>query len=207
MTVTTTRTDTLTLPLDTFRDALIGTLVSVGKDTTNPVLCTVRIEWDADTVTFIATDRYRMSVGRINQVNAGSHALQINRLDAAVLLKSLPKPVRGDESLYTVFITVQPGDRVTVAVEEIDTTVLSRTFSTVYGTYPDWNKFIALKAVPSEQHAWNPQYMADAAKIPHDKDTPIRWLFSGDYKPMLGRYTEHNNITWTYLLMPVRVTD
>jgi len=204
MTAVIDQTATMTLPASVVRDGLSGALVAAGKDSILPTLCAVLVEWDETTVQFAATDRYRLAVGTVSDYpQASSGRILIERNAVANLIKLLPKsPKYGPEP--SVALSVLPGSRAVLSVSTGESSI-SQEFTTLDGEFPKYRTLIPTEPAPVEKAAWNPNYMADAAKIPHPANTPITWEFMGTNRPMLGTYPAHNSIEWLYLLMPSKV--
>jgi DNA polymerase III sliding clamp (beta) subunit (PCNA family) len=187
----------------TLRDLLVGGLVAAGKDSSLPTLTAVRLEWDTTELRVASTDRYRLVVGIVGPEFmsdvTGDGVAMIPRKDAAELVKMLPKKTNAERVSITVL-----GDSVMVGNGS-----WSRTVRMIDGDFPRYRSLI-----PGEdKHAatvsicFNPVFMADAAKIPYDRNVPIRWMFTGDNRPALGKYAQTDTgIDWMYLLMPVRLT-
>jgi DNA polymerase-3 subunit beta len=188
----------------TLRDLLAGGLVAAGKDNSLPVLTAVRLEWDATELRVVSTDRYRLVVGVVDAESfvsdlTGDGVAMIPRKDAAELVKMLPKKLNGEQVTVTVL-----GDSVMIGNGS-----WSRTLRMIDGAFPKYrslmpgeDKYAALESI-----CFNPVFMADAAKIPFDRNVPIRWKFTGPNRPAVGTYARTmTGIDWQYLLMPVRLT-
>ena len=188
----------------TLRDLLAGGLVAAGKDNSLPVLTAVRLEWDATELRVVSTDRYRLVVGVVSESGfwsdiTGDGVAMIPRKDAAELVKMLPKKTNTERVSVTVL-----GDSVMIG-----NGTWSRTLRMLDGDFPRYRSLI-----PGEdKHTavsgirFNPVFMADAAKIPYDRNVPISWTFTGENRPALGTYARTmTGVDWMYLLMPVRLT-
>jgi DNA polymerase-3 subunit beta len=195
------------------RELLTGALVATGRDDMLPTLTGVRLEWDALGLRAVATDRYRLVVGvfhagtKVSGVESyrdvtGDGEALVYRKDVAELIKVLPKKFGAELARVTLVgdsIVFGNGDGVGA---------WSRTVRVLDGEFPRYRSLI-----PGEDSfrdvgsiCWNPTFMADAAKIPHDRNTPITWTFTGPNRPVLGTYpTSENGVDWQYLLMPVRL--
>jgi DNA polymerase-3 subunit beta len=187
----------------TLRDLLVGGLVATGKDNTLPTLTAVRLEWDSTELRVVATDRYRLVLGIVDASFmsdiTGDGAAMIPRKDAAELVKVLPKRTNAERVSITVM-----GDSVMVG-----NGAWSRTLRMVDGEFPKYRTLIPTedKYVATDSICFNPVFMADAAKIPYDRNVPIRWAFTGNNRPAVGKYAQTGTgIDWTYMLMPVRLT-
>jgi DNA polymerase-3 subunit beta len=188
----------------TLRDLLAGGLVAVGRDDTLPTLMAVRLEWDSTELRVVSTDRYRIALGVVSEFGfwsdvTGDGFAMIPRKDAAELVKVLPKKANTERVSVTVL-----GDSVMIGNGTWSRTLrmLDGEFPKYRSLIPDEDKFTAVDSI-----CFNPVFMADAAKIPYDRNVPIRWTFTGPTRPALGKYARTmTGIDWVYLLMPVRLT-
>jgi DNA polymerase-3 subunit beta len=187
----------------TLRDLLVGGLVAADKDSSLPVLTAVRLEWDTTELRVVSTDRYRLVVGIVGTEFmshvTGDGVAMIPRKDAAELVKVLPKRTNAERVSITVL-----GDSVVVG-----NGTWSRTVRMIDGEFPKYRSLIPGedKHAATASICFNPAFMADAAKIPHYRNVPIRWTFTGENRPALGKYAQtETGIDWLYLLMPVRLT-
>lgn len=182
--------------------------VAAGKDDTLPVLTGVRLEWGPGFLRAVATDRYRLAIIEHHAEETGS-AIEGSALVPAkefvAYVKSLPKPARFG---LPAVVMIKPGeDEVTFTCTSSDGEV-SRTIRTLYGEFPRYEKLVPteFEALPAEGIAMNPQYVADVAKMPVAKNTPVRVQFTAPNKPMVWTAGgKDEGLTWKYLLMPVRV--
>jgi DNA polymerase III sliding clamp (beta) subunit (PCNA family) len=132
-------------------------------------------------------------------------AFLLYRKHALEIAKALPKPARrapdGD-----VTVSVVDG----FAVFRIDTVEGSTTRECrlLDGQFPNYRSLIpsdeTLSGSGPDGFSCNPAYMADVAKLPHERNTPVSWRFQSEHRPAVATYPEHNGVSWTYLLMPVR---
>lgn len=199
-----------TIPAASLRDMLAGALVAAGKDKALMPITGVRIEWEESpvpVVTVASTDRFRLAVGewslsdrdQASFVDGDGSTLMPADM-AAALVKALPKA------------SGRPGwERATLTVSDGVITVTwpggSSTGVVVEGAFPKWRTLI-----PSEDQsegtvniAFDPKYLSDVSKIPHGKNDPVKWTFRGATRPAVARFDVHNEVNWTYLLMPRRV--
>lgn len=191
---------TFTLPASVLRDALM-VHVAAGRDDTLPTLTGVHVSWtDGEPIVFAATDRYRLAVATVGEAGTGDGTFLLPRRDAIELIKLLPKPKRGALN-PEVTVTVTK-DHVTVFMVN-DGSTFSREYRTLDGEYPKYRSLMSEDVEATERIAWNPHYMADVAKLPTEKYAPIVWRFRGPTRPMVGEW-KFGNISWEYLLMPVR---
>lgn len=212
METTDTRTvvPTFTLKASVLRDALM-VHVAAGRDDTLPTLTGVHVSWtDGEPIVFAATDRYRLAIATVGEAGEGDGAFLLPRRDAIELIKVLPKPKRGasdpDVTMTITCGTVQvPGpreDHVTVFMVH-DGSTFSKEYRTLDGQFPKYRSLVSEEVEATERIAWNPHYMADVAKLPVDKYQPVVWRFRGETRPMVGEW-KFGDISWEYLLMPVR---
>jgi len=196
-----------TMAAATLRDVLTGGVVATGKDDMFPTLTGVRFSWaDGGAVEIAATDRYRLVVGVTTTTGQNDGEFLLYRKHALEIAKALPKPSRG-----------MPDADVTVSVVNdyvvfrIDTPegVITRECRTLDGEFPRYRSLIpsddALTGDVPDGFSCNPAYMADVAKLPHKINTPVTWRFQTGHRPAVATYSEHNGISWTYLLMSVRI--
>jgi DNA polymerase-3 subunit beta len=195
-----------TIAAHTLRDMLVAGLLAASKDDTLPTIATVRLEWDEHELQLVATDRYRLLVATAhtdysnNYVNAGAGDVLIHQKDAADLVKALPKasPRRVNGELVRVSVVA---DRVMV-----EGNGWSRSLTIVSGDFPKYRTLIPSEFTPTETIAVNPRFLADIAKIPVDKGTPVRLRFVSETRPMLAVLDGANGVSkYLYLLMPVRI--
>lgn len=198
-----------TMPGAVARDALVGAVVAAGRDKGLPALCGVLIEWaDGDRVRMVATDRYRLCVADTKFRGVGDARVLVARADVDALVKALPKvPARGKD---TSMVTFTVADRVLVVrfVEGdwVGAPSWSREVRLVDADFPQYRSLVPTEFGGVDGIAWNAAYMADVDKIPHGKNMPVSWRFTGAGKPMVGTFPTHNCIDFLYMLMPVRLT-
>jgi DNA polymerase-3 subunit beta len=198
---------TFTMPASTLRDLLTGGVVATGKDDMLPTLTGVQFSWvDGGAVEIAATDRYRLVVGATTTTGQNDGAFLLYRKHALELAKLLPKPARRMPDA-DVHVSVVEG----FVVFRIDTLEgsITREYRTLDGQFPKYHSLIpstdALTGNVPDGFSCRPEYMADVAKLPHEINTPVTWRFQNATRPAVATYPEHNGITWTYLLMPVRI--
>lgn len=192
------------VPASVLRDLLAGALVAVGRDDTLPTLTGVRLEWQDGTLAAVSTDRYRLAVGEYaaegdEVVISGTGSMLIPGDMAKALVKALPKAPRHGREWERATLTV--------ADNVLTVTYPGGTMTSVQlaGEFPKWRSLMPTESVDTGSTAWNPTYMADVAKIPHERNMPVQWQFHGTMRPALASYAPCNGISWRYLLMPVRV--
>jgi DNA polymerase III sliding clamp (beta) subunit (PCNA family) len=187
---------------------LTGGVVATGKDDALPTLTGVRFSWaDGGTVEIAATDRYRLVVGTTTTTGQNDGAFLLYRKHALELAKLLPTPGRG--RVPDADITVSVVDR--YVVFRIDTLEgsITREYRTLDGEFPRYRSLMpsddVLTGDVADGFSCNPAYLADVAKLPHERNTPVSWRFQNSLRPAVATYPEHNGVSWTYLLMPVRI--
>jgi DNA polymerase-3 subunit beta len=196
------------------RELLTGALVGTGRDDTLPTLTGVLLEWESTELRAVSTDRYRLVVGAVYS-DTTIHGLQsyrdvtstgsalVYRKDVAELVKVLPKKYGMELARVTLVgdsIVFSNGDGVGA---------WSRTVPVLMGDFPRYRSLLPGPEKTGEVAGirFNPTFMADAAKIPHDRNAPITWRFTGDNRPAVATYDRtQNGVDWQYLLMPVRLT-
>ena len=190
------------------RDVLTGCLVAAGKDDTLPTLTGIRFSWvDGCYVEAASTDRYRLALAETSTTGQNDGAFLLSRHHAAELLKVLPKPSRLDRDGVPVTVTVV--DRyVTFRIDTVEGS-MTREYRLLDGEFPKYRSLSPgdddLSGSMPEGFACNPAYLADVAKLPHDKGTPVRWRFQPKHAPAVASWSlPHNGVDWKYLLMPMR---
>lgn len=208
-------TASLTLPYVPLRNLLSGALVAAAKasESLAEPLKAVRLEWSDVEVTAVATDRHRLAWGvykidpRDDRLTPGAVVLPRALVESVV--KALPKTYKGPMTLGTnpfqaATITVA-GDTVVVAWRSPDGEG-SVTGTALAAEFPKWRSHTSPEPAGTQDIAFNPAYLADVAKLPHKKNAPARWTFAGATRPAVARYGEFEGVTWSYLLLPVRLT-
>lgn len=208
----TTATDTtvpsFTMPGTMLRAALAGALVATSKGVVLPTLTGVRVEWSpGESVRMVATDRYRLCVADTGVEGVGSGAVLVPRDVVAELVKALPKSSPRYGMGLQVMVEVI-GDVLRVVGISSETS-WSRDVTLLQGEFPKYRSL-----VPSVEDyeasdgvttfACNPVYMADVAKIPTDRNMPVRWYFRDPHRPALALVHGPDDISFQYLLMPVK---
>lgn len=200
----------------TLRDVLTGALLASSKDDTLPTIATVLLEWNATELRAVSTDRYRLmvvtvvaqdSVGYNSDTNLyapdGAGTALLNRNELTELVKALPKMGKRAKP-ESVRVSLLGGS---VLVEGDG---WSRTLTVMLGEFPKYRTLI-----PGEDNfgavdgvAYNPRFFADIAKIPSERNAPVKLRFTTAHKPMVATLPGVNGVSeYLYLLMPVRVTS
>jgi len=185
-------------------DLVKGGIVASGKDKTLPILNSVKFEIREPLVRVVSTDRYRLVIGDINLpegtlMKTGEFVLPLD--SAKDLVKSLPSKANSgmvtveisDDSKYVSF-TYDGGDG-----------KWNREYLLLAGDFVKYESIMPKEFTSTEMIAFNPALMADIAKLPTVKNTPVKMKFTGGNKPMLGTLDGTNGVSWTYLLMPMRL--
>lgn len=197
-------------PLDTFRDMVTAAVVAAGKDDTLPALTGVRVEWDGEGVRMVATDRYRLVRADWDCPgnSFGEGAVLVPAKELAGFVKALPKPKRGQSSPVVTF-TVH-GDTVSLSCTSPDGEV-ARTIRLLAGDFPKWRAVVPTEFtdLPSDGIGVNPAFMADVAKMPGERNAPVRARFTGAGRPIVFDPVRAvpSGVRWLFLLMPVRIGD
>ena len=192
-----TKLDTLTIGAGDLADLLLGASVAMdkGKDSISR-LSSVYLSATGGKVIVKASDRYRLIVGE-SEI-AGESELgecQIRANDVKNILTTIKaNKIAGEITLTRV------GDSLSVAI--------GGTSLSVYlggETFPPYEHLLAGKSVPVAGISFNATYMADFGKVPcSHKGGQLVVEFMGDRKPIKVSIP-HDRITWTALLMPMRV--
>lgn len=192
-----TKLDTLTIGAGDLADLLSGASVAMDKSKDSiSRLGSVYLSATGGKVIAKASDRYRLIVGEITV--AGESELgecQIRANDVKNILATIKaNKVAGEITLTRV------GDSLSVAI--------GGTSLSVYlggETFPPYEHLSAGESVPVTGISFNATYMADFGKVPcSHKGGQIIVEFLGDRKPIKVAIP-HDKITWTALLMPMRV--
>lgn len=215
--------------VDVLRTLLAGALVAAGKDDTQPALCAVQLDWDADGVTAASTDRYRLAVGRyaFDRDVLGMHgaptagSVLLARQDVERIVKGMPKTTARDRAGWTVRVSLP------------DSVIHAGASSSVLVEWMEWNRpagMLAVGALDAQFPKWrtliptddalsegsmplvvNPAYLADVAKLAPSKNAPVRIRTSATSRPAVLDYPstadDASVVQWLYLLMPVRLTS
>jgi len=198
-----------TIRASVFRDLLAGAMVASGTDATLPTLRAVQLEWEDGIVESVATDRYRISHGKHAIGDLGctveSGKVLIDRSMVSDLVKVLPKAPKRGQEYATVTVTVGEGNvKVACAHESWE-----RTIPTLMGDFPKWRELVDKFRNATRDNvsdvAYNPAYLADVSKLPHDSKRPVKMSFTEAHKPCIMTYDDYNHVAWGYVLMPVRL--
>lgn len=195
---------TVTVTLDSSDLVRILTNAGLATDTTRtiPVLGAVRLELGAGTILAVGTDRYRLhtDTAKTNGATDEAGAL-LDRADAAAVCKLV-------KGAGEVTVTISAGS---FAVRTANSTA---TYATVDGEFPRWRSLMPEHNHddgPSAPFAYNPQYLADFAKVVQRADYRGRAV-----KPSVMRIQQVSpskparitiGETFVALLMPVRLPD
>ena len=197
----------LALDVAVFRDLVLAASVAAGKDDTLPTLTGIRVEWDGTGVRMVATDRFRLVKAEwLNESTVQEGAALVPAADLLAYVKALPKPSRFGLP-PTVVIHPEDGQvRFTCVTHEGE---VSRTIRTLEGEFPKYESLIPTEfaELPADGIGMNPKYVADVAKMPSEKNAPVRVQFTGAGRPMVWTTQTPlaSKVSWLYLLMPVRL--
>lgn len=192
-----TKLDTLTIGSQDLADLLSGASVAMdkGKDSISR-LGSVYLSANGNKVIAKASDRYRLIVGE-SEI-AGESELgecQIRAND----VKNILATIKANKVAGEITLT-RAGDSLSVAI--------GGTSLSVYlggETFPPYEHLLAGESVPVVGISFNATYMADFGKVPcSHKGGQLVVEFMGDNKPIKVTIP-HNKITWSALLMPMRV--
>jgi len=193
--------NSFTMDAHVFRDMLVGGIVATGKDKFLPVLTGLYFEWsEGEPVRVVSTDRYRLVIGESQINGVGSGEFLLSRDYATELVKVLPKKISGN-----VIVTLDPeGKHVTIAHHGY-AGLSTREYVLIVGEFPKYRALIPKEYGSVGKINFNTKFLADIDKIPHDPKVPVSLNFVTENKPMVATYPEYNTITWSYMLMPVRL--
>ena len=200
----------LAMDVAAFRDLVLAASVAAGKDDTLPTLTGIRVEWSSLSVRMVATDRYRLVRAewcpKDGQAGVPEGAALVPAAELVAYVKALPKPSRFGLP-PTVVIHPEDGQvRFTCVTHEGE---VSRTIRTLEGEFPKYESLIPteFKELPADGIGMNPKYVADVAKMPSEKNAPVRVQFTGAGRPMVWTTQTPlaSKVSWLYLLMPVRL--
>jgi len=192
-----TKLDTLTISAGDLADLLSGASVAMdkGKDSVSR-LGSVYLSANRGKVIAKASDRYRLIVGESEL--AGESELgecQIRAND----VKNILATIKANKVVGEITLT-RVGDNLSVAI--------GGTSLMVYlggETFPPYEHLLAGESVPVAGISFNATYMADFGKVPcSHKGGQLVVEFLGERKPIKVAIP-HNKITWTALLMPMRI--
>lgn len=192
-----TKLDTLTINASELADLLNGASVAMdkGKEAISR-LGSVYLSTSGGKVMVKASDRYRLIVGESEL--AGESKLgecQIRAND----VKNILATIKANKVAREITLT-RVGDSLSVAI--------GGTSLTIYlggETFPPYEHLLAGESVPVAGISFNATYMADFGKVPcSHKGGQLVVEFLGERKPIKVAIP-HDKITWTALLMPMRV--
>jgi DNA polymerase III sliding clamp (beta) subunit (PCNA family) len=193
-----------TINSETLHTLVKGAIVGASKDKTLMGLNVVRVEIREPLVRVVSTDRYRLVIGDINMVEGtvmetGNFNLPLD--SAKDLLKALP--IKKDSG--EVLIELSDDEKYVSFTCEGSAGKWSKEYLTLDSLFPKYESLIPQAFTSTEDICFNPAFMADIAKLPTAPSTPVRMKFTGNNKPMFGTLDGANGVSWSYLLMPVRL--
>ena len=212
MTTTAVRTDIATTTAGQLRAALDGCLSTVG-DKTEPVLHSVRVVVDGDSLTFTSTDRFRATWALVMlDHHAGQWSAVVPADDIKRFAAALPRwSDQGAASLLPVSLTLE-GSELTMHASGVRLTA-----RVLEVTYPDVDRILDSVVERGEQAttsiAFGPAFLTALAKMPRGKNDPIRLRLGGAARPAWSTWTVTTGsrraaaVDFTYLIMPARVAS
>lgn len=195
-----------TIDTPALRQALTTALTFAGTDDTLPVINAIRItSLGPDAVEIVATDRYVMSVERleakgITEPVEFSIPCDITRR----LLMLLPKARKALHDAEPVEFTTTD-EKVTIRIPgDIET-------STTFTPYKDFipyrqmiDKIEATEAKPADMMAFTPAFLAKVCKAIAARDAmPMKAYFRGQMKSVVLKHGDD----FTAIVMPVRIHE
>lgn len=193
-----------TIKSETLYDLVKGGMVASSKDKTLPLLNSVKFEIREPLVRVVSTDRYRLVIGDVNLpegtlMETGEFLLPLDSVKD--LVKTLPS--KANSGMVTVELS-DDGAYVSFSYDGGDGK-WNREYQTLTTTFVKYESLVPKDFVDTQEIGFNPALMADIAKLPTDKKTAVVMKFTGSHKPMVGTIEGTNGVSWTYLLMPMRL--
>jgi DNA polymerase-3 subunit beta len=90
------------VPSDTFAHAVAQVVVAAGRDELLPVFTGIRVEIDGDTISLLATDRYRMALKELTWNPASTQASATALVPAKVLADTARSMTAGDQVVLSL---------------------------------------------------------------------------------------------------------
>jgi DNA polymerase III sliding clamp (beta) subunit (PCNA family) len=193
-----------TMKSETLYDLVKGGMVASSKDKALPMLNTVKFEIREPLVRVVSTDRYRLVIGDVN-LPEGTLMETCEFLLPLDSVKDLVKtlPSKANSGMVTVELS-DDGAYVSFSYDGGDGK-WNREYQTLTTTFVKYESIMPKEFVDTQEIGFNPALMADIAKLPTDKKTAVVMRFTGSHKPMVGTIQGTNSVSWTYLLMPMRL--
>lgn len=193
-----------TLPALTFRQMLTGALVAALKEDHVAAISTVLLEVVDGQLFVVSTDRYRLVVAESRVFSPGwkEGSILMKYDNAVTLLKTIPVKPKPDETIEVRSLT---GLAYKVSMSRpMDTPSWDCQFTAVNEAFPNFRTLIPSEATATETVNFDPAFLADVVKVPHDRKKPVTWMLNGPVRPAKCTWM-FNDVDWTYLLMPVRI--
>lgn len=195
----------VTINSETLSVLLKGGMVASGKDKTLPILNSVRMEIREPLVRVVSTDRYRLVIGDVDMPEGTSMEIGAFNLpldSVKDLVKMLPtKRDSGD-----VVIELSDDEKYVSFTYDGREGKWNKEYLLLTGDFPRYESLIPTVFEGTDKISFNPSFMADIAKLPaRDKHTPVRMQLQGANKPMFGTLGGASGVSWSYMLMPVRL--
>lgn len=197
----------VTINSETLSVLLKGGMVASGKDKTLPILNSVRMEIREPLVRVVSTDRYRLVIGDVDMPEGTS--MEIGAFNLPLdSVKDLVKmlPVKRDSG--DVVIELSDDEKYVSFTYNGSEGKWNREYLLLTGDFPRYESLIPTVFEGTDKISFNPSFMADIAKLPaKEKKTSVHMRLKGANKPMLGTLDGANGVSWTYVLMPVRIVE
>lgn len=195
----------VTINSETLHTLVKGAIVGASKDKTLMSLNVVKFEIRETLVRVVSTDRYRLVIGDVKIpvdtiMEIGNFNLPLD--SAKDLLKALP--IKKDNG--NVLIELSDDEKYVSFTYQGSAGKWSKEYLTLLSDFPRYESLIPKAFTSTEEISFNPTFMADIAKLPTvTSNTPVHMKFTGNNKPMYGTLDGANGVSWSYLLMPVRI--
>ena len=195
---------TIILSGKALHDLATGAAVFAGDRDAPPALRCVELQADSKTLTVRVTDRYRALVGT-TVAGEDSSGEPITVLVDAKWLVGAAKLYKADTRV-TLELTDTLVSVSTLSGGQSRETLTDAQFPGIDKLFAQWTEAVATETV-----AFNPEFLADIAKIPAKLHAgrsagvaPIRLQLRGENKP--ATFTiEADTVKWRGMVMPVRV--
>ena len=165
-----------TVGADTFASAISQVAIAAGKDDTLPALTGIRIEIADDTLTLVATDRYRLAVRELRWTPTAPGLNTAVLVPARVLGDTARALTNGAEVAVALATTEGNGNDGIIGFEGAGRRTTTRLLSGEYPRYQTLlpSEFSAIAELPAAP-------FADAVKrvaLVAERNTPVRLTFS-----------------------------
>ncbi len=160
------------IPTQLFAEAVTMVATAAGIDSTLPMLTGIKVEISGNSLTFAATDRYRLAVKEITW-NPDSPNMEINALVPAKNLAYAARTLTG-ENIRLTFSTSGDGEKL-IGIEATNKKMTSRLLDAEFPKYKT-----LLPTESSTIVTINTQALADSVKrvaLVADRNSPVRCSF------------------------------